>query len=131
MNTKTDDYPKDPYLNALIDKIQEARGGPREVFPSILNDVMVALGWTEQQATEQLDTTETTIGRWMSGANIPTASVRESTYERMICALVEADVLQGSDEKYVRDAHRYFWSYAFPIGLVGICVMIAVHIYLR
>ena len=115
--------------NPLIDKIQAARGGDRELFPSVLNDVMVDLGWTEQQAAENLDTTVTTIGRWMSGANIPTSSVREAAYERMICALVEQDCLQGMTIAWGRGVSRDFVRWALPLTVGGIALMFVLTAY--
>ena len=77
---------------AVIDRIQLARKDQsRAVFPTILNDVMVELGWTEQQAADRLDTSESTILCWMAGRNIPTWSVCEDAYQRMICGIVEQD----------------------------------------
>lgn len=91
----------------VIDRIQVARADQsRAVFPTILNDVMVELGWTEKQAADSLDTTESTIQRWMAGRNIPTRSVCEVAYEHMICSIVEREAINKMTVDWVESSHR-------------------------
>lgn len=103
----------------LIDRIQAARGGDPELFPDILTDVMIALGQTELQAADMLQTSFTNIGPWAYGSKLPTSSVREISYERMICRLEEHDVL---DEMWRKDARRAirFFPYAVVVLLLSL-----------
>lgn len=110
----------------VIDRIQLARKDQsRAVFPTILNDVMVELGWTEHQAADNLDTTETTIQRWMAGRNIPTRSVCEAAYEHMICSIVERDAIAEMTVDWVESSHRFgmrFLKLSLGIIVIGLVV---------
>lgn len=93
---------------AVIDRIQVARKTQeRYIFSSILNDVMVELEWTEKQAADNLDTSETTIQRWMSGRNIPTLNVREAAYEHMICSIIERDAIEEMTVNWIQGQRRF------------------------
>lgn len=102
-------------LNDLIDKIQVARADTNdESFPSLLNDVMIALGWTENQAADRLRTSEVMIGKWMSGRS-PTDDEREFTYQYMLCGLVEQDVVNEMTTEWVQRNHYFGWSVAIIV----------------
>ena len=111
----------------VIDRIQLARKDQsRAIFPTILNDVMVELGWTEQQAADNLDTTETTITRWMAGRNIPTRSVCEATYERMICSIVERDAIAEMTNNWVQDQYHFgmkFLKLTLGLAVIGFIII--------
>jgi DNA-binding XRE family transcriptional regulator len=115
---------------AVIDRIQLARKDQsRAVFPTILNDVMVELGWTEQQAADALDTSETTIQRWMAGRNIPTWSVCEGAYEHMICRIIEQDAIEEMTADWIEGNHRFgmnFMKVSFGIVAIGCIVWWAI-----
>lgn len=102
-------------MDTLIDRIQIAReDGNRDSFSSLLNDMMVELGWTEKEAADRLDTTEVTIGKWMSGRS-PTASVREAVYQHMICCIVERDAIRDMTTEWVQRNHYFGWSTAIIV----------------
>ena len=111
---------------AVIDRIQLAREDQsRAVFPTILNDVMVELGWTEQQAADRLDTTETTILRWMTGRNIPTWSVCETAYQHMICSIIEQDAIEEMTIDWIEGNHRFGKKFLkFTLGFVAIWIVV-------
>jgi DNA-binding XRE family transcriptional regulator len=110
----------------VIDRIQLARKDQsRAVFPTILNDVMVELGWTERQAADALDTSETTIQRWMAGRNIPTWSVCEGAYQHMICRIIEQDAIEEMTADWVEGNHRFGKNFLkFTLGFVAIWIVV-------
>lgn len=108
---------------ALINRIQVARQVAREdqsraIFPTILNDVMVELGWTEQQAAKALDTTESTVRRWMAGRNIPTWSVCETSYQHMIVNIVERDAINEMTQSWIQQQASFSKHAALVFGLI-------------
>jgi DNA-binding XRE family transcriptional regulator len=110
---------------AVIDRIQLAREDQsRAVFPTILNDVMVELGWTEQQAADRLDTSESTIRRWMAGRNIPTWSVCESSYQYMICSIIEQDAIEEMTMNWVQRQISFSKQVTVVFGLIVIGVVV-------
>lgn len=109
----------------IIDRIQLARKDQsRAVLSTLLNDVMVELGWTEQQAADNLDTTESTIQRWMTGRNVPTWSVCEGVYERMICSIVEQEVIEEMTVNWVQSHVSFNKHVTFVFGLIVIGVVV-------
>ena len=115
-------------MDTLIDRIQLARKDKsRAVLSTLLNDVMVELGWTEQQAADNLDTSEITIQRWMTGRNIPTWSVCEAAYEHMICSIIERDAINEMTHAWVQ-SHFSFTRHAtivFGLIVIGVVVWLA------
>ncbi len=109
----------------IIDRIQLARENQdREVFSTVLNDVMVELGWTEQQAADNLDTIESTIQRWMTGRNVPTWSVCEGAYQHMICSIVERDAINEMTHNWVQRQISFSKQVTFVFGLIVIGVVV-------
>jgi DNA-binding XRE family transcriptional regulator len=109
----------------IIDQIQVAREDQsRAMFPTILNDVMVELGWTEHQAAEALDTTETTIQRWMAGRNIPTWSVCEAGYQHMIARIIEQETIDEMTRDWVQQHVSFNKEVAVVFGFIVIGVVV-------
>lgn len=111
--------------DTIIDRIQLARQDrSRAVLSTLLNDVMVELGWTEKQAAARLDTTESTIGRWMTGSNIPTWSVCEGVYQHMIASLIEQEAIEKMTHDWVQQHVSFNKQVACAFGLIVIGVVV-------